>query len=370
MLRRAAHPRVRLYATVRSAHLERARQLAPATIVYRERRYDFDPALAEGLDLLHAGPAGLIGLLAVSHVREMEINEPLMVSSARRSLVAVAVVRLVGLLRRRPVRVVTYAIANDDPFRHAGGGPAARLHGLLDRLLVRLVARSVDRVAYGTDAAAQLYGRLVPELGRADAVVLPGVPTACACLGSDDADGAPVRSGVLFVGSFEQRKGVPLLLRSWPAVAARRPGATLTLVGKGPLLQDVRSFVEGRVDASLVVDPPRAEVHRRLRSAAVVVLLSQRTPRWREQVGLPIVEGLAHGCSVVATDETGLAGWLAAHGHQVLPVDAEAEDVAAAVVGALDHGRPPDDVLADLPLRDGRLEADDWLFRPGGAAGR
>lgn len=362
MLRRAAHPRVRLYATVRSAHLERARVLAPATILYRERRYDFDPALTSGLDLLRAGPARLVAVLAVSGVRELEVNEPLMVSSARRTLAAVAVVRLSGLLRRRPVRVVTYAIANDDPFRPAPApGPAGRARRHLDRLLVRLVARSVDRVAFGTEAAAELYDRLVPQLAaRAEAVVLPGLPAACPCPPAEvDAD----PGAVLFVGALEERKGVPLLMRAWPDVVAARPDATLTLVGTGPLLAEVRAFVESRPETRLVVDPPREEVHRRLRAASVLVLLSQRTARWREQVGLPIVEGLAHGCSVVASDETGLAGWLAAHGHAVVPAAADAAEVAAAIVAVLDGRRPREDVLADLPVRDGRLEADAWLFR-------
>ena len=80
---RTASSRVRLYETVRTAHLERARELAPASIVYRRRRYDFDPAVAAGLDLIEAGPVGAAVVLARSDVRELEINEPLMVSSLR-----------------------------------------------------------------------------------------------------------------------------------------------------------------------------------------------------------------------------------------------------------------------------------------------
>ena len=94
------------------------------------------------------------------------------------------------------------------------------------------------------------------------------------------------------------------------------------------------------------------------------VLLSQPTPTWREQVGLPVVEGLAHGCTVVTTTETGLAGWLAAHGHEVLPPGAPDGEVAAAVDRALGRRRPAGDVLADLPAADGRLAADRWMFGP------
>jgi hypothetical protein len=65
---------------------------------------------------------------------------------------------------------------------------------------------------------------------------------------------------------------------------------------------------------------------------------------------------------VLTTTETGLASWLAGHGHAVVEPDASAAEVAAQVVRLLDEGRPSASVLADLPDRDGRLEADAWLF--------
>lgn len=358
---RTALPRVRLYETLRTAHLERAHELAPASIVYRRRRYDFDTGLARGLDLVEAGPARAAWVLARSDVRELEINEPLMVSSLRRSALALAAVDLARLVRRRPrALVVTYAIANDDPFRPpVRPGPAGRARRRLDARLIARVAGRVDRVVFGTPAAQELYGTLVPALRRADQVLLPALPTACGCgaLDRKDAD------EVLFVGAFEQRKGVHELLAAWPAVVAARPAARLTLVGKGPLLDEVRAFAADRPEVTVVVDPPRAEVHAHQRRATVAVLLSQRTRTWREQVGLPVVEGLAHGCAVLATTETGLAAWLADHGHGVVAPDAPPAEVADAVVRLLEARRPSASVLADLPDVDGRLAADSWLLR-------
>jgi len=97
------------------------------------------------------------------------------------------------------------------------------------------------------------------------------------------------------------------------------------------------------------------------------VLLSQRTTNWREQVGLPIVEALAHGCAVVASDETGLADWLATHGHRCVSPSASEGELADVVVVAIKAERPVDSVLADLPAVDGRSRADAWLFgrKPG-----
>ncbi len=344
-------PRVRLYQTVRTAHLERAAALPPATIVYRDRRTDFDPALAEGLDLVRAGAWRAARM--IRGARELEVNEPLMRSALPRTALVLA---LLGLVGRRPV-VGTYAIENADPFvaplPPGLRGLGARGLRARDRLLAAYVARHVDRVVFGTDAARDLYaGRFRPGVG----VVVPALPAPCGC-------GVPGASAgsVLFVGAFSPRKGLAELLAAWPHVVEAHPGAHLTLVGTGPLLPLAQEAAR-RGDVTLVVDPPRAEVHRRQRTAQVTVLLSQPRPRWREQVGLPIVEGLAHGCTVVTTSETGLAGWLAGHGHTVIDPDAGPEDTATAIVAALVAARPPAEILADLPDRDGRLAAEAALF--------
>jgi len=353
---------VRLYETVRTAHLERARELAPASILYRRRRYDFDASLTAGLDLVEAGPLRAAVVLARSDVREVEVNEPLMVSSLRRTAMALAAVDVRAALRRRPRPVVTtYAIANDErpPVRPGALGRARRL---VDRALVRHVARRVDRAVFGTAAARDLYAAQAPAVLRARHTLLWALPTPCAC----GPVGSPAPGSVLFVGAFEERKGVRQLLAAWPLVAAACPDARLTLVGTGPLLADVEAFAAGRADVEVVVDPPRSEVHRLQREHAVAVLLSQRTRTWREQVGLPVVEGLAHGCAVVATDETGLADWLREHGHGVLPVSAGAAAVAQEVRARITRARAASDVLADLPAQDGRLAADAWLFGPAG----
>lgn len=359
--RRTAFPRVRVYATLRSAHLERAHDLSPSSIIYRSRRYDFDTSLVAGLDLIQAGPIGTARILARSDVRELEVNEPLMVSSLRRTVLAVLVARLRAALRRRRLSVVTYAIANDDPFRPPPGpGLRGRARRRINRLLVRLAARQIDRVVFGTTAAEELYTQIVPAIGHAARTVIPAVPAPCPCLLGAAVDREP--DSVLFVGAFDERKGLANLLGAWPEVVRRWPAAHLTLVGSGPLLARVQDFAARRAEVTVVVDPPRVQIHGVLRAASLVVLLSQRTPRWREQVGLPIVEGLAHGCSVVATTETGLAGWLRDHGHLVLDPAATPDDVAAAIVSLIGARRPAASVLADLPEQDGRLAADAWMF--------
>jgi glycosyltransferase involved in cell wall biosynthesis len=167
---------------------------------------------------------------------------------------------------------------------------------------------------------------------------------------------------VVYLGIFLQRKGIDRVLAAWPLVRQAVPDARLQVLGKGALEAQVRAAAAADESIDVVVDPPRSQIQDVLSRAQVLALPSQPTPIWREQVGLPIVEALAAGCSVVTTTETGLASWLAAHGHSVVAPEARPEVLAEAIVEQLRAHRPAEDVLADLPLVDGRLEADGWMF--------
>lgn len=68
-----------------------------------------------------------------------------------------------------------------------------------------------------------------------------------------------------------------------------------------------------------------------------LILLSQRVGSFREQVGFPITDGLAHGCEIIATSETGVAGSLAEHGHSVVAPEAPASRVADEIGAAFDR---------------------------------
>ena len=92
------------------------------------------------------------------------------------------------------------------------------------------------------------------------------------------------------------------------------------------------------------------------------MLPSQPRPRWREQVGLPIVEGLGRGCLVVTTSETGLAEWLTAHGHYVVSPPDDAAAFSDALSRAIADTRSPMSVVADLPAVDGRAAAEAWML--------
>ncbi|MDQ1583764.1 MAG: hypothetical protein QOF36_1818 [Microbacteriaceae bacterium] len=363
--RRLQLDHARLYDQIRTAHFERARELEPAAIVYRTKRYDVDDRLTAGLELVQAGAVAAARLLARSRVTVLEVNEPLFVASLPRTALVLAAIRLDAIFTRTKPLVVTYAIENMSPF-HGADRPRARtrLRRRVEASLARFVWGRVDRVAYGTDAARALYRATLPQSHHRAEALVPALPEPCKCDSSEPRES----HRVLFLGALGDRKGFPELLRAWPLVRESDPRAQLTIVGKGAL--EALASETARVDSSVevILDPPREEIHRRLRSSQVLVLPSQRTTIWREQVGLPIVEGLAHGCSIVTTTETGIAGWLAEQGHGVVDPGCSAKELAASILHQLERGASAHSILAGLPIEDGRLAADRWMFATTDAA--
>jgi len=114
-------------------------------------------------------------------------------------------------------------------------------------------------------------------------------------LGKPDA-GAP---DILHVGSTIPRKRIDVLLRIFAAVLLEFPGARLTRVG-GPFTPEQIKLVNELGIAGAIVVLPHLE--RKLLAAvyrrAAVVL----QPSSREGFGLPVVEAMACGTTVVASD--------------------------------------------------------------------
>lgn len=352
--------RARLYESVRTAHLERAHQLAPALIIYRERRYDFDTQLAEGLTMVQANPVKAAILLARLGPETVEINEPLMLSSLPGSLLALIGLRIGSLFTGRESTIVSYAIGNENPFRQMSTNKLrTRLRRKMESVLARLLMHGIDRLAFGTEAAQSLYHDLLPVRTHSMAEkLIPALPAPCTC----DASMKPEENRVIYLGDLSHRKGFPALADAWPVLLAHHPNARLTILGKGALEELAHSMEVQHPSVEVQIDPERAEIHRQLRRAKVLVLPSQVTATWREQVGLPIVEGLAHGCRIVTTTQTGLSTWLSDHGHSTLEPEIDSEVLAETLRSQLGSPLDKDKVCAVLPDQDGRLAADAWLF--------
>jgi glycosyltransferase involved in cell wall biosynthesis len=358
---------VRVYGRLRTAHLERFRQMVPARVLYWQTRYDYDPSEADPANPpVRLGRVGILRELLRRHHAAVDINEPSMVDRWGFLVLQVLAVRLRSLLARRRSTIAAYCMANADPalevrVRYHLPLPASRL---ATKVMMSLLVRGCDRLAFATPASREMYEGYVGAATLARrARVFEAVPTACACLADPDHQGDQRRADqVVFVGGFLEHKGIRESMAAWDELLVRRPDARFVVIGKGRLLPEVERWAASRPSVTLHVDPPRSTIHHALRTSGVLVLLSQRAGHWREQIGLPIQEGLGHGCEIVTTSETGLAGWLEAHGHAVLDPASPAAAVAGALDAAIERAARRTGSLAELPDEDQRFVADRWMM--------
>lgn len=296
----------------------------------------------------------------------VELAEPLWLRALPLTASVALAVRLADRLRRRRTRLVCYAMENSDTEQLLRGLPAWS-HPLVLRIIRWSAGRLFDRVAFAS-ATTQWRYRSMRLLSRRCQLALYqdlqepcGTCVAESSRGNCAEDATPRR--ITFLGALEPRKGLADLLAAWRHCGLGQLGWELVVAGTGPLRPELDRAAE--TDSSVrplgLVD--RRGVHRLLRETAVVVLPSRREGRWREQIGMSIVEGLAHGCHVLACADTGLADWLREHGHTVLQPRFSERDLARAL-RAVAHVRvEPERVLATLPRVGGRIAAEAWMYR-------
>jgi glycosyltransferase involved in cell wall biosynthesis len=356
-------PAVRVFARLRTAHLERFRDMTPARVLYTETRYDFDDSMID-----HANPplrrsrVGVIRELLCCQPSVLEINEPTMVSEWPFLFTQVATVRMRGVFSRRRTAITAYCIGVTDPavrLRQQWRLPPAIARRVARAVMATLV-RSFDRLAFGTVGSLELYERYVgwPRIGNKSRL-FEALPSACDCLAEPIESRTPTR--LVFVGKLTARKGIQQVMDAWEVTRTDQAGATLHIIGKGELEREVVAWAADKPEVSIEIDPPRTAIHSALRQSGVLICLSQPN-LVREQIGLPIVEGLSHGCEIVATSETGLARWLARHGHGVVEPGEGATGVANEVRAAFGRAATRHGSLSELPAEDQRIAADRWMM--------
>ncbi|GGK99281.1 hypothetical protein JOE58_002860 [Curtobacterium luteum] len=350
---------LRIVPELRAVHVERHRTGTPAELLYLDVNYDLaGTPLAEGIRRTTVGRA--LARFLHTTATTLEVPEPLWMRFWPKHAVLAAGFALAGVVRGRRHRVVTYAMENNDLRTLVGGrGRVPALLVTAVGLLVGVVARlTLDRIHFATPAARNAYAQL-PFVGAIEQTVGLELPAPAPGPTRDAVPGSCV-----FVGVLEARKGIAPLMSAWEVVERTRPGAVLTIVGPGPELDRVRRWAAGAPDRRRVLGPlPHAEAGAAVARSAVLVAPSIPDGRWREQVGLPVKDALAAGLTVVATDQTGLAPWLAEHGHQVVTVAGGdlVGRLARSIERAVDTPLQREAVRAALPGRDGRMAADEWL---------
>lgn len=146
--------------------------------------------------------------------------------------------------------------------------------------------------------------------------------------------------GLLFVGVVRQVKGLDVLVRALPALVARRPELTLTVVGD-PFYRRYRRDEEAvrqlvrdlglAAHVRFVGHQTPEQVAERMRAAAVVVV-----PSRRESFSAVAAEALACGTPVVATRCGGPEDFVGPEVGRLVAVDAPAA-LAGAVLDVLER---------------------------------
>ncbi|MCW2607875.1 MAG: glycosyl transferase group 1 [Frankiales bacterium] len=318
-----------LYTPVlRSSHLERLAPLPGFRVLARDRHPDCDDALLARapFPVLLAEPDALARDLAASPPDVLELTEPLWTAEWPAAL------------------------------RLADAAPAALLCSYAIEVLPHPAPQGWARlaaVAYGSATAERAYATSCPSATWRSTVVPERRPRCPDCFSTGDHD-VPAAAELVFAAELSERKGIDLLMAAWDAV--RPDGWRLRVLGWGPRTEQVRGWAAGRADVDLVHRADRAQVHDAMRRAAAVVLPSRRVDGWREQIGLSLVEGLAHGCRLLTTDETGLAQDL---GPEHLVVAAGSQDALAQGLRAL--GPPPPAKRLPGDADDSRRQVQRWL---------
>ncbi|MBP1232516.1 glycosyltransferase involved in cell wall biosynthesis [Arthrobacter sp. PvP102] len=351
----------KFYSIIRSAHLERSLNSNNSWILYSKTNYDLDAQLLENNELaVKMSPWMLPRFVKRSDIRILEVNEPLMLP-AWRVLIPILLLCILHPAMRK-LRIVFYAIENLDPSPNL----AARLHlptqvakGITS-LACRVAFLVADRVAFGTQGSMGLYASLLGshwKKARLQAKVRQIDPLPSAELIEAE---QKVPGSVLFLGDLSARKGIDRLIDAWDTLPPNH-GLTLCIIGMGEELERVKLWARDRPEVTLKVSPSRVVIRETLAKSETLVLLSSTSTIWREQIGLPLLEGWSYGCNLITTDATGIADLLRRSGHTVLPELFTTNTLTDALLGNLLPRRSADAVQEDLPEVDGRLEADLWL---------
>jgi phosphatidylinositol alpha-mannosyltransferase len=136
---------------------------------------------------------------------------------------------------------------------------------------------------------------------------------------------------VLFLGRHEPRKGLEVLVE---AVSRYGVDARIWVAGQGPQTEALREGTLGDPRFEWLGTVPEDEKLRRLRAAHVLVAPSLHG----ESFGMVLLEGMAAGAAVVASDIPGYANVARASRDALLVPPGDAESLATALRTALAGG--------------------------------
>lgn len=230
-----------------------------------------------------------------------------------------------------------------------------RLHGpwfLNKRSLTRADAKRELREGKGIRAAQALSS---PSSSILDAVASQyGIPLANAvcipnpidCVPDQEAWGGHfcLPDSILFVGRFDAIKGGDLIVQAFANLARRNPNLSLTFVGTdyGIVQNDgsrvlfeqyARRYVPDdlRTRLRFLGPVPHAEVSA-LRKKHFLTICASRS----EVFPYSVLEAMAYGCPIVATDVGGIPEMIASHRNGILCRSGQLQEIISAIQMLLD----------------------------------
>jgi len=148
---------------------------------------------------------------------------------------------------------------------------------------------------------------------------------------ADPGEPTSLGSGLLFAARFSAEKGLTLLAEAWARLPPHAAGR-LTIVGDGPERPVAVALAASRPDVDYLGSVEPSAIPALLRATAAVVVPS----RWQEVCPTIVVDALAYGRPVLATDRGGLPFLLGAGGGWLVSPSpgALADGIRRAVAGA------------------------------------
>lgn len=146
-------------------------------------------------------------------------------------------------------------------------------------------------------------------------------------LRSDDA--APV---VVYTGRLHPDKGLADLVRAWPPIAARWPQARLWLIGEGPQREDLFHLISDLGFRYQICLPGSFDEIEDVLAAADLFVL----PSYSEGMSISLLEAMAAGLPVVASDIPGNRALVTHEAEGLLVPPRDSKSLSAAVARVLE----------------------------------
>lgn len=235
-----------------------------------------------------------------------------------------------------------HGLASPPEWAYASARPF--LHGAFHRLRGRIAVSA---------AAAEFVSRFFPDDYR---IIPNGVDVRRFAADAEPfPEFADEKLNVLFLGRIDQRKGLKYLLRAIPRIREQHPNTRFIIAGDGPLRFDYQHWVERKGWRDVVFLGRVSEEDKPSVFASADLFCAPSTGG--ESQGIVLLEALAAGKPVVASDIPGYRSVIRTSGDGVLVAPCDAESLAAGVGRLLGNAAE----RARL-ARAGRLRAEEFSW--------